>query len=185
MHIRSGRPDDAPALARVAVDSRRSQFAGVLPGAWLAGMSYSREQAAWQAIMADSGQRDCVLVAEEADGRIVGYGHGGPARAEIPGYSGQIYAVRVLPDIETAGVDRAVFRATWGCLQDRGWKSVMAGALRPDPAVRVFEALNGILLKVDSEEVGGQTLARFWYGWPESRWPDKPDGPSAAPEKSP
>ena len=74
--VRDAGPADAPAVARVHVDSWRGAYAGLLPRAVLDGLSVDRRASGWRRVL-DPSSPDRVVVAEEG-GRVVGFAHVGP-----------------------------------------------------------------------------------------------------------
>ena len=61
----------------------------------------------WQRVLERVGGGDAVLVAE-LDGEIVGFVSSGPIRERIPGYSGEFYALYVLPEAQGCGIGTAL-----------------------------------------------------------------------------
>ncbi|MHB1628557.1 MAG: GNAT family N-acetyltransferase [Bacilli bacterium] len=91
MTIRKAASTDARELAVVHVDSWRSTYRGIVSDDFLESMSYDDREARWRstldAIGAENAKR-IVFVAEDHDGRIVGFAMGGPHRDPDPEYTG-------------------------------------------------------------------------------------------------
>src|SRR3712207_4561798 len=96
MRIREARPTDAPAIARVHVDSWRTTYPGIFPDEVLAGLSYAEREAMWTKIFADTTVRGFRYVAEDDTGEILGFAAGGPELTGDPQYTGQLYAIYLL-----------------------------------------------------------------------------------------
>ncbi len=47
-HVRKGRQQDGPAIARVHVDSRRTSYQGIVPEGFLADMAYEKFEDRWR-----------------------------------------------------------------------------------------------------------------------------------------
>ena len=75
MNIRSARPDDADAIARVHVETWRDAYAGILPDRVLVNMSISRKKGGWSGTLLN---RERVYFAETENYGIVGFGSCGP-----------------------------------------------------------------------------------------------------------
>ena len=90
MLVRPARPDDAADIAAVHVAAWQGAYAGILPDAYLAGMSQRRQAAYYYArILAGPG----VFVA--ADPAVVGFAPAGRARpARVGGWGGAARHVR-------------------------------------------------------------------------------------------
>ncbi len=68
IRTRRADPSDAGAIARVHVDTWRTAYAGILPAAFLAGLSFAEREAMWsQALTADR-PTTCMVVAETDGG---------------------------------------------------------------------------------------------------------------------
>ena len=86
IRIRQAIDSDARGIARVHIDSWRSTYAGIVPADHLAGLDYDEREARWHRILAD--RRQNAFVAEDADGRIIGFASGGPERSGDAAYPG-------------------------------------------------------------------------------------------------
>ena len=71
LRIREAVPSDAPAIAKVHVDSWRTTYAGIVPDEDLASLSYGQREQAWQNILAHPDAYGFTLVAEAAGKGIV------------------------------------------------------------------------------------------------------------------
>ena len=101
MLVRPARPDDAAGIAAVHVAAWQGAYAGILPQAYLAGMSLMRQAAYYHArILAGPG----VFVA--AAPSVVGFATAGRPRTRGLG-DGEIETLYVLDDWREQGVGRA------------------------------------------------------------------------------
>ena len=97
MKIRQAKLQDAQAIARVMVDTWRTTYAGIVADSFLQSLSYQERETRWRELLAieEAGER-FTWVAEDDEGRIVGYISGGAERSgEEPGYSGELYAIYI------------------------------------------------------------------------------------------
>jgi GNAT superfamily N-acetyltransferase len=77
--VRPARPDDAPEIGRIQVETWRSAYAEILPAAVLDGVTVEDAAATWSAAISEPpGPRHHVLVAQEQDWRV-GFAALGPA----------------------------------------------------------------------------------------------------------
>lgn len=102
INIRTATPDDAPGISRVHVDSWRTTYAGIVSAEFLAHLSYAKSEARNRAFMTEPGVNRHCLVAGDESGRIVGFATGGPVRADIPGFDGELYGI-YLPRLPKQG----------------------------------------------------------------------------------
>ncbi|MBE3574456.1 MAG: GNAT family N-acetyltransferase [Firmicutes bacterium] len=173
MIIRSATLSDAPGMARVHVDSWRTTYAGIVADEFLARLSYARSEEMFRRFLAPGspeGAGQCTFVATARDGQpevgqIVGFAHGGPARTEIPGYSGELYAIYILREFQRRGIGRRLVRAVAESLARSGRDSMYVWVLAANPSRRFYEALGGRLLRSQQIQIGAQSLEEVAYGW--------------------
>ena len=67
--IRSARIDDAEAIARVQVDTWRSNYPGIVPDERLANLDYSRSAEKWRQVLTPGGETR-LFVAEDESGQV-------------------------------------------------------------------------------------------------------------------
>ena len=73
--VRVAAAADAPAIARVRIDAWRSTYRGMIPDAYLDGMSVDESEAHWRRILQAAPGRFSVFVAAEGD-TVVGFAAG-------------------------------------------------------------------------------------------------------------
>jgi hypothetical protein len=96
VHIRTAQVTDAAAIAAVHVDSWRTTYQGIVPGDFLARLSYEQRESLWRQILTDLNNPCVVYVAEEERATILGFASGGPERTGDPVYTGELYAIYLL-----------------------------------------------------------------------------------------
>lgn len=168
MPIRDAALTDAPAIARLHVDSWRATYRGLMPDHLLAGLSYAgrERQWVWTTSAAGNGQ-GCVVVAEEARAGIVGFASGGRCRDDWP-YDGELFTIYLAETHQGRGLGRALFGAVAGRLAAQGHRSLLLWVLDTNARGRGFyEALGGVLIGEKTEEMVGATLREVAYAWPD------------------
>ncbi len=93
MILRGAGLADAPSIARVHVDTWRTNYRGIVPEDTLTQLSYEERERGWSQILSssvDSGQ--FTYVAEDELGQIVGFVRGGPERTSDLVYQGELQA---------------------------------------------------------------------------------------------
>jgi len=159
---------DAPAMARVHVDTWRTTYPGIVPDDVLAGLSYARSEKIWADILSTGGDPQFNYVAEADGGEIVGIASGGPERADTAGYDGELYGIYVLKKAQGAGIGRQLTEATARRLKERGFTSMLVWVLRDNhPARGFYEKLGGVYVTEKEITIGGATLIEVAYGWPD------------------
>ena len=116
--IRTAQVADAPAIARIHVETWHAAYRGIVPESYLARMSIDKRTASWERSLR-MGQVQ-VLIDSAADGAPAGWICYGPTRdADLPG-SGEIQAIYVAPQHWGRGHGFALLRAAEKSLAERG-----------------------------------------------------------------
>lgn len=168
MAIRSGWPGDAFGLARVHVDAWRAAYAGLIADKVLQNLSYEKGAEQWQKVLSGPGAAH-VHVAEDETGSIVGFAFGGEAREAPAPYTGELYAIYILPAFQRRGLGRALVHETARTLLKAGIDSMITWTLAADPAKGFYEALGGTVVDRKWMQVAGGEHEVVEYGWPDLR----------------
>ena len=169
--IREARPEDAPALARVQVDTWRTTYRGIIPDEHLAGLSYERREERWREILSDPAGIN--YVAETGSGEVVGLASGGPERDGDPLYRGEVYALYLLEPHQGRGIGRELFRVLAEHLRQEGLTGVLVWALADNPFCAFYERLRGTRVREKNVTIGGRPLVEVAYGWPVGPFPQE------------
>jgi ribosomal protein S18 acetylase RimI-like enzyme len=162
--IRSARPSDARAIARLDVETWRTTYAGVLSATYLVGLSAPRREFAWRmAILRDPGD---VRVAVDADAVVRGFGSCGPSRSERH-FPGEVFTLYVAPDWQNLGIGRRLLQALFQRLTASGLDAAIVWVLRDNPARFFYERVGGRLVSHKPIPVGGTLVEALGYGWPD------------------
>lgn len=165
MLVRPARPGDAAGIARVHVDGWRSTYPGIVPDAYLAGLSHAVYEERWRARLAAPPPGTCTFVVEQ-DGLVVGFAMGGPERDGDPEYPGELYAIYVLPGHQGRGAGRRLVAAVAASLAEAGRHALLVWVLEANASGRRFyEALGGRPVRRREIEIGGAHLPELGYGW--------------------
>jgi len=96
MLLRPGTPDDASAVAEVNVATWRAAFCGVIPDAFLDGLTAAGRRDAFREMLIGQSPPGARTTVAELDGRIVGFVAWGPSRdVDAAHDTGEIYAIYV------------------------------------------------------------------------------------------
>ncbi|MDE0219163.1 MAG: GNAT family N-acetyltransferase [Spirochaetaceae bacterium] len=187
IRIRQAVDSDARGIAQVHIDSWRSTYTGIVPAEHLAGLDYEEREARWHRILAD--ERQTAFVAEDRDGRIIGFASGGPERSgappasgtasctddsqiasegseeATPEYSAELYAIYLFESGQRQGVGRRLVAALCSWFLARGWRSMLTWVLTDNPSRNFYEALGGAEVRVETITIGGTELTEVAYGW--------------------
>ena len=172
MQLRPARPDDAAGIAAVHVAAWRSAYAGILPDAYLAGMSRTRQAAYYQArILAGPG----VFVAAAPE--VVGFVTAGRPRTRGLG-DGEVETLYVLDDWRDQGVGRGLLRAAAAHLRAAGCRSMFLWVLRDNPSRWFYGHMGGRPAMESSVRVAGTAVPQVAFLWDEiGKLLDRPGKP--------
>lgn len=173
--VREAEIRDCGAIARIYVDSWRDTYAGILPTSMLVNMSHTRLMRHWQWRIAGVHQskRPCVavMVIENENGAVVGFGESGPSRDVDPGYDAEIYTLYLDPDHLGAGMGRQLLQGLFVTLSNGGINSAIIWALADNPYRHFYSSIGGILVAERMSSYWGQRLREMGYGWSDlNKW---------------
>ncbi|MBR0652736.1 GNAT family N-acetyltransferase [Roseomonas terrae] len=161
--IRRARPADAQAIGEIHAAVWRSAYAGILPDAYLAGLSPQRLGGFYQRALLDRREGHAVFVAV-AGGTVVGFGSCGRSRrAGIA--EGEVETLYLLEDWRERGAGRRLMRAMGAHLRAVGCRSAMLWVLHDNPTRWFYRHLGGREVARDETRVGGQPVAQAAYTW--------------------
>lgn len=165
MLVRVAGAGDAGGVARVQVDTWRTQYRGLVPDAFLDGASYEERTQRWTRGLTQPQTEHCAYVAQTADGTIVGFATGGPDRDGDPEYAGELYAIYILAAHQGRGLGRRLVHAVAAHLATHGRHSMLVWVLKANPSCHFYEALGGLAVRQRLIEFGGLTHDEIGYGW--------------------
>jgi ribosomal protein S18 acetylase RimI-like enzyme len=163
--VREARPADAPAIARVHVDSWRSAYAGMLPDNVLIGMSLQTHTQRWARIIGSRRKGETVLVSEVPNAGVVGFGSCGRAGVRQLPLSGEIYTLYVHPEWQDRGLGRRLLRRLFDSLVVRGMNSAVVWVLAENPSRFFYETMGGRRVAERSTTHWNTLLRETAYGW--------------------
>jgi len=159
---RAGIPD-AAAIAGIYVETWREAYPGMLPDRMLLGMSRARQTQSWRGSICDPAQS--VLLAEDAQGEVIGFGScGGTLHSSLP-YSGEIYTLYVAPDHQRRGVGSLLLGGLICELRRKDHRAALVWALADNPSRFFYEAMGAALVAESSEVLWGRRVRQRGYGW--------------------
>ena len=168
--IRRARPEDAAAIARVHVETWRAAYAGLVPDAYLVGMSVQGQSFVWQRSIARRGRFETILVAELAGGGpLIGFGNAGMARRGPLPYGAEVYTLYVAGDWQGRGVGRRLLGGLFEALVRNRFDDAFLWVLASNPSRFFYEAMGGRRAGERREAFAGTLLDEAAYAWPDLR----------------
>jgi ribosomal protein S18 acetylase RimI-like enzyme len=169
--IRRGRRSDAAGIGRVHVETWQAAYAGLLPDAMLAHMSYVRQSAWWARALGDPREARGIFVADDPDMGIVGFGSCGPVRDPPECLDtarrrvGEVYTLYVEPDFQNRGLGRRLLDALFRQLRADGCGIAVLWMLADNPTRFFYEGLGGAVVGERTDTMSGQDVDEVAYAW--------------------
>lgn len=137
MKIRAALVSDAPAIARVHVDSWRAAYRGIISDEVLENLNIEQRTARWSSNLTDDVSETMVEYSREG---ILGFVSFGATRDEDddPTQVGEIMAVYIAPVSWRQGIGRALCGAAVAALSARGFAEIVVWVLKENHPARVF-----------------------------------------------
>ncbi len=164
--LRSARPADADAIARIHADAWQAAYRDLMPPDLLGRFGFAPRQALWRGLLQQSRQPPDVIVAGLADtasdiGGFVWFRTTGAADFES-----EIVSVNVRPERQRRGLGRLLMAAATDALSDQGAASLYLWVYRQNAAARAFyESLGGRIVDADVETYEDHVLPIVAYAW--------------------
>lgn len=177
MVIRVARVEDAPGIARVMVDTWPSHRGQMPDEVWTRirqKWTYDDEACKWDGILREIAggelSGECVYVAQDNVGGIVGHVRGGPSDEEGAENAGEIWSLYVRKSHQGRGIGRRLVQAVAAHLAENGLHALRIGCLAAGaPARRFYEALGGRVVGETEFDEDGMMLPLVVYGWTDTR----------------
>ncbi len=163
--IRPAEIDDAPAIARVHVDTWRSSYGGIIPQAYLDSMTVQNRTFVWVRLLERAGPAFTTLVSEDHDQRVIGFVAGGPLRHRDKRYQAEISSLYVLGSHQRESHGRRLFMAASNRLAQSGFKGLFVWVLADNPAKTFYEKVGGEVVAETVRDFAGKPLKEIGYGW--------------------
>jgi ribosomal protein S18 acetylase RimI-like enzyme/8-oxo-dGTP pyrophosphatase MutT (NUDIX family) len=163
--IRSATTADAPAIARIHVETWRSAYHGIIPAEFLEGLSIENRTQGWDKNLREN--RDIVLVAETA-GTVVGWVSFGPCRDEGEHQQSEIYAIYIDARSQRRGLGKHLMSVAEQQLGQTNATRISLWVLEQNVAgLRFYESLGYTRSSSEKQEViGGKAFTELRYEKP-------------------
>ncbi|MFO1396158.1 MAG: GNAT family N-acetyltransferase [Burkholderiales bacterium] len=178
--IRPAVPADAARIAQVRVDAWRTTYKGMIPEAYLAGMTVEDSTAHWDRILNAAPNTTNVFVAVAGD-EVVGFAAGLMLEEPKFGINAELSAVYLVREAQRAGVGTRLVAAVAAAQQAHGANGLIVWVIEGNKPARAFyENLGAELLVEQPFTWDGMDLVEAGYGFRDlSSLVAAGDGPAA------
>jgi ribosomal protein S18 acetylase RimI-like enzyme len=169
MIIREATLVDAEGIAKVHVDSWRTTYKNIFPNDYLENLSYEQRTELWIKNISKDG--NYVFVAEDQDGRIVGFADGGKREQNKVDHSGDLTSIYVLEDFQGKGIGTKLIHELFLIFDKLKFNRVFVEVLEDNKSRYFYETLGAILHKSEKIKYAGVELNLLVYEWKDTKSP--------------
>ena len=159
MFIRTAILADIPIIARINVDTWRSNYVGIVPDDYLAGMSYEK----YKGFELDFLSGKFFYYIAEIEREIAGYACITLDNEADKKSRGELKMIYVKKDFQNLGIGKKLFLKISEYLYDNGCKSLIAWTLKLGNSSLFYSSLGGFVCKERKEIIGGKELDEICY----------------------
>lgn len=163
MIIRQAKLSDAEGIAKVHVDCWRTTYKNIIPNGFLDKLSYDQRTDLW--IKNISNDENYVLVAENNEGRIVGFADGGKRETNKVDNSGDLTSIYVLQEFQGMGIGKKLVQQLFSKFDELGYKTIFVEVLKDNKSRFFYEAFGAELIKSEEIKIAGAELELLVYEW--------------------
>jgi len=160
---RKATAEDAPAVARVHVESWRKSFAAIVPQEFLDNLTMEKREQAFRQGFDEINYK--MFVAETALDEIVGFADFGKARETDFGFEAELYAIYLLPEFQGKGIGENLFKLCQKEMTADGFDSMYLIALAVSPYKSFYEKMGGELVGKGNHFLALVEYETVIYGW--------------------
>ncbi len=174
MIIRAASEVDAPAMGQLMVETYMAAHRGQMPAEawekrareWTPQVSANAWARNLRELAAGTEVHECIYVAVDDGGELLGLAMGGPEDVEHLPHTGAVYALYVRQGRQGRGVGRRLVQVVAAELARHGMTALRIGCLAANaPARRFYEAIGGRLVRERLFDEEGVMLPEVVYEW--------------------
>ncbi|MGF9695673.1 N-acetyltransferase family protein [Paenibacillus sp. MABNR03] len=165
MQIRQAREGDAEAIAHVHTESWKTTYRNIVPDDFLDHLTTESRLSQWEQTIRSDEKNQILVVAEQPNGKIVGFACGGREREGKLPYDAELYAIYLLKEVQQTGIGKQLAAHVVHYLHSLNMRRLLIWALERNSACRFYEKMGGTPVHTQSIQIGGQHLIEIAYGW--------------------
>ncbi|GEL76916.1 GNAT family N-acetyltransferase [Tenuibacillus multivorans] len=166
LFIREATRDDAEQIANIHDQTWRLTYESLIDDEDLKQvMTLDHRRVMWETMLSSNKVNQYVFVAEEDDGKLVGFISGGLERTKNFDYEVEIYDIYVLKEYQKQSVgQRLLEEFVRQCLKD-GYKSLLVWILTNNPYGQFYVRFGAQKVEAENVTIGHGTYEETAYGW--------------------
>lgn len=163
--IRPARISDALEIGVVQVTGWKTTYQDIVPEAYLEKLTAEGRAEMWRRSMSSPVPQSHWLVAENPEGKIVGFVAGGRERSGSTEFPGEFFAIYILPEYQGKGIGSALMQGSAQIMIREGLPAALVWVIARNPFRRFYEVLGGVPIGEKLVPIGGVDLLETAYGW--------------------
>ena len=163
VEIRRAQLEDALPIARVHIESWKATYPSIVPQDYIDSLDVEVFTERWRDRL--KANPEMLIYVADYKGTIIGFASGGPARIEMGGFTGELYAIYLSSQAQSHGFGKRLFWTTADGLQRAGYSGMYVWVLDQNPSQGFYRRMGGRRLTDSEIELGGRTLKEVSYGW--------------------
>ncbi|TKC20144.1 GNAT family N-acetyltransferase [Robertmurraya kyonggiensis] len=163
MIIRKANLSDAKGIARVHVDSWRSTYKNIIPDEFLKKLSYVQRTDLWNCNIKKEG--NYVFVAENEEGKIVGFADCGKRETNHVKQSGDLTSIYILEEYQGRGTGKQLMKQLFLQFEELGYQRVFVEVLEDNKTRYFYENYGAKLKETQRITFAGEELNLLVYEW--------------------
>ncbi|MBM0066917.1 GNAT family N-acetyltransferase [Alkalicoccobacillus gibsonii] len=163
MSIRKAVIEDAPAMARVHVDSWRTTYKGLLPDEMLEKLSYDERTKLWENNIQN--ERGFIYVAEKDDGQIIGIASGEKREKSKDANVGDLTTVYLFKEEQGKGIGARLTNQILEELYTLGCTTIYVEVLANNQSRIFYEKMGATLHQEEQITLRGENVDVLIYEW--------------------
>lgn len=165
MKVREASIEDAEGIAMVHVNSWKSTYQGIISESYLSSLSVENRTKSWKWTFENRAEHERVFVAENREGKIVGFSNGGRSPNDEFNHDGELYAIYLLREYQGLGVGKLLFNSVVASLKNNGYSSMMLWVLEDNPSLGFYILQGGQSIGQKTISIGTDNLVELAIGW--------------------
>lgn len=163
MQIRKAEYGDASCIAKVHVDSWKTTYEGIMPAAFLKGLSYGKRTDLWQDNIAV--KEDYIVVAVTDEGTIIGFGTASKRASNLVERSGDLTSIYLLEKYQGQGIGKMLLNELFLHFKQLDYERIFVEVLEANETRYFYEHFGAELIKSVEINIAGNLLKELVYEW--------------------
>lgn len=163
MNIRRATLEDAPAIARVHVDSWRTTYKDILPASFLENLSLDQREKSW---IHNLQQEDMFIwVVENEEGDLVGFATTNTRDSNKVSNATDLTSLYLLEGYQGYGLGRQLMETLFAHYEQQRYAQVFVEVLKDNKTKHFYEAFGAEFVEDVPLTIGGVTILESIYVW--------------------